>query len=114
MMEITSSPLAVCQVRKALFDMLQAFEGGDPSFLEGTRWLDLFAGTGSVGIEALSRGAGHCHFIELDSWVVQSVLRPNIEACGGSSSAMVHTGMKGPATMRQYCLSTTMRRYPAG
>lgn len=82
----------LCQVRKALFDMLQAFEGGDPAFLEGTRWLDLFAGTGSVGLEALSRGASHCQFIELDSWVVQKVLGPNIEASGGGGAAVVHTG----------------------
>lgn len=82
-----------CQVRKALFDMLQAFEGGDPAFLEGTRWLDLFAGTGSIGLEALSRGATHCQFIELDSWVVQSVLGPNIESCSGDGSTMIHTGV---------------------
>ena len=82
----------LCQVRKALFDMLQSFEGGDPSFLENTRWLDLFAGTGSVGLEALSRGAAHCQFIELDSWVVSSVLGPNIESCGSDGSTMIHTG----------------------
>ena len=28
-------------------------------------WLDLFAGTGAVGIEALSRGVGECHFVEM-------------------------------------------------
>ena len=82
----------LCQVRKALFDILQSFEGGDPSFLEDTRWLDLFAGTGSVGLEALSRGAAHCQFIELDSWVVSSVLGPNIESCSSDGSTMVHTG----------------------
>ena len=87
------SAILLCQVRKALFDMLQAFEGGDPAFLEGTRWLDLFAGTGSIGLEALSRGATHCQFIELDSWVVQSVLGPNIESCSGNGSTMIHTGV---------------------
>lgn len=81
-------------MRKALFDMLQAFDGGDPSFLKGTRWLDLFAGTGSVGLEALSRGAAHCQFVELDSWVVQSVLGPNIDSCGGTGAATVHTGVR--------------------
>lgn len=34
------------------------------SAVEGTRWLDLFAGTGAVGIEALSRGASHCTFVD--------------------------------------------------
>ena len=80
------------QVRKAVFDMLTAWAGGSPSFLAGSRWLDLFAGTGSVGLEALSRGAAHCQFIELDSWVVSSVLGPNIEACAAGERTIVHTG----------------------
>ena len=92
-------------MRKALFDMLQAFEGGDPAFLEGTRWLDLFAGTGSVGLEALSRGASHCQFIELDSWVVQKVLGPNIEACGGGAATVVHTGV---LSERAACATSSM------
>lgn len=45
------------RVRKALFSMLQ-FE------LEGTSFLDLFAGSGSVGLEALSRGAARATFVE--------------------------------------------------
>jgi len=46
------------RVKTALFDILA------PDIL-GTRFLDLFAGTGSIGIEALSRGAAHATFIEL-------------------------------------------------
>ena len=72
--------------------MLTAWAGGSPSFLQGSRWLDLFAGTGSVGLEALSRGAAHCQFVELDGWVINSVLGPNIEACGCRDSAIVHAG----------------------
>ena len=37
---------------------------GNPSALEGRVWLDLFAGTGAVGIEALSRGAKEVYFVE--------------------------------------------------
>ena len=37
---------------------------GNPSALEGTVWVDLFAGTGTVGIEAISRGASMVHFVE--------------------------------------------------
>jgi len=44
-------------VRRSIFDsLLMEFEGG--------RWLDLFAGSGSFGIEALSRGAAHATFVE--------------------------------------------------
>ncbi len=79
-------------MRKAVFDMLTAWAGGSPACLAGSRWLDLFAGTGSVGLEALSRGAAHCQFVELDAWVISSVLGPNIQACGLGDSAAVHTG----------------------
>lgn len=55
------------------------------------RWLDLFAGTGSVGIEALSRGCDECHFIEMDPWVVRACLGPNLEACDVVGRSVVHT-----------------------
>jgi 16S rRNA (guanine(966)-N(2))-methyltransferase RsmD len=44
-------------VRKAVFDMIQ-------STIEGSRFLDLFAGSGAIGIEALSRGAAEATFVE--------------------------------------------------
>lgn len=49
------------RLRETLFDILTA---GNPSALEGTVWIDLYAGTGAVGIEALSRGAGKVYFVE--------------------------------------------------
>ena len=49
------------RLRETLFDVLTA---GRPEALRGARWLDLFAGTGAVGIEALSRGAREVVFIE--------------------------------------------------
>jgi len=45
-------------------------DGGRGLLPEGSRWLDLYAGTGSIGIEALSRGAASSTFVELDPWVV--------------------------------------------
>lgn len=57
----------------------------------GCRWLDLFAGTGSVGLEALSRGAGSTHFVEADGWVVKNVLGANIRTCGFNRQSVVHT-----------------------
>lgn len=49
------------RLRETLFNVLTA---GNPAVLEGTVWIDLFAGTGAVGIEALSRGAEMVYFVE--------------------------------------------------
>lgn len=49
------------RLRETLFDILTA---GNPAALEGTVWIDLFAGTGAVGVEALSRGAAMVYFVE--------------------------------------------------
>lgn len=49
------------RLRETLFDVLTA---GNPQALEGSTWLDLYAGTGAVGIEALSRGASMVYFVE--------------------------------------------------
>jgi 16S rRNA (guanine966-N2)-methyltransferase len=49
------------RLRETLFNVLTA---GNPEALEGTTWLDLFAGTGAVGIEAISRGAQQVYFLE--------------------------------------------------
>ncbi|MFQ6090464.1 MAG: 16S rRNA (guanine(966)-N(2))-methyltransferase RsmD [Candidatus Bipolaricaulia bacterium] len=54
------------QVRTALFNIIR-------EVVEGSRFLDLFAGTGSVGIEALSRGAKECTFVDNLSEAVQLV-----------------------------------------
>lgn len=49
--------------------------------LEGRRVLDLFAGSGQLGIEALSRGAASCVFVDSSAVSVKTV-KKNIEACG--------------------------------
>ncbi len=67
------------RVREALFSML-----GD---IEGTSVLDLFAGTGALGIEALSRGARRAAFVERDAGVVR-ILSANLEALGISREAV--------------------------
>jgi 16S rRNA (guanine966-N2)-methyltransferase len=61
------------RVREALFAML-----GD---IEGARVLDLFAGTGALGIEALSRGAGRAVFVECDRAALEA-LQSNLAALG--------------------------------
>lgn len=78
-------------VRGAVFNMISSMYGCQAQLPEESRWLDLFAGTGAIGIEALSRGCGQCHFVELSPWVVSNCLMPNLENCEVESSAVVHT-----------------------
>ncbi|HET58029.1 MAG TPA: 16S rRNA (guanine(966)-N(2))-methyltransferase RsmD [Deltaproteobacteria bacterium] len=61
------------RVKEALFNILGS--------VEGVRFLDMFAGTGNVGIEALSRGAAAAMFIEI-RFSHAAVIRTNIERCG--------------------------------
>ena len=62
------------KVKESLFNIIQ-FE------IEGRRALDLFGGTGQLGIEALSRGASHCTFVDARRDAV-SVIRDNLRLCG--------------------------------
>ncbi len=66
------------RLRETLFNVITA---GVPTRLEGTVWLDLYAGTGAVGIEALSRGAGMVYFVE-SSAAAASLIERNLEALG--------------------------------
>lgn len=70
-------------VREAVFNSLQSHLD-----LHGATVLDLFAGTGALGIEALSRGAAHATFVEHDRAAVQAITT-NLEACRFSSHATV-------------------------
>ena len=69
------------RVKTALFDTLS-------SQVEGARFLDLYAGTGAVGIEALSRGAERATFVELAPKAVR-VLHQNLQATGLAEKAEV-------------------------
>lgn len=66
------------RTREALFNIL-AHRFADR--LEGARVLDLFAGTGALGLEALSRGAGFCLFIE-ESAEGRGLIRTSVEEFG--------------------------------
>ena len=59
--------------------------------LPGARVLDLFAGSGALGLEALSRGASHVDFVELGARSL-AALRENIEILGAGERATVHRG----------------------
>src|SRR5215510_11028167 len=69
------------KVRQALFNILEHSELVAGFRLEGARALDLFAGTGALGIEALSRGAQYCLFIE-EAAEARALIRENVEALG--------------------------------
>ena len=81
------------KVREALFSILGAR-------VPGSRFLDLYAGTGAVGIEALSRGAQLVTFVESDLKAVQ-IMRKNLATCGMLDQAelrvsLTHTFLRQP------------------
>jgi 16S rRNA (guanine(966)-N(2))-methyltransferase RsmD len=66
------------RLRETLFNVVTA---GDSERLAGSVWLDVFAGTGAVGMEALSRGARMAYFIE-SSRRAAAVIRENLSSLG--------------------------------
>ena len=69
------------RAKSALFSILS-------NWIEGTRVLDLFGGTGGVGIECLSRGAAYVHFIDNNRKAVDTI-QANLAHCGFSREATV-------------------------
>jgi 16S rRNA (guanine966-N2)-methyltransferase len=66
-------------VREAIFNIL---EHGIADFtIEDARVLDLFAGTGALGLEAISRGARYCHFID-EATPARGLIRANADKLG--------------------------------
>src|SRR3974377_2089120 len=72
------------RLRETLFDVLAA--AGE---LQDSVWLDLYAGTGAVGIEALSRGACQVYFVESVKKHAR-LLRDNLASLGITSGFEVH------------------------
>lgn len=72
------------RVKEAIFSMIS--QDIDQSIV-----LDLFAGTGSLGLEALSRGAKHCYFIDSDRESV-SLIKSNIEHCKAENQSTIFVG----------------------
>src|SRR5205823_6705469 len=73
------------RVRETLFNVLTP---GNPAALAGSVWLDLFAGTGAVGIEALSRGAAMVYFVDSSKDAVE-LIRRNLQPLGLSAPFQV-------------------------
>lgn len=82
------------RLRETLFNVLTAGYA-----LEGTRWLDLFAGTGAVGLEALSRGASFVYFVEKAPKVAR-ITQENAKSLGAENQCDIMTG-DATAALRQ-------------
>lgn len=79
------------RVKESVFSILRGH-------CEGATVLDLFAGTGAIGLEALSRGAARCVFVEKDRRAAE-ILRRNIETLGATDRCEVVVGdALGPST----------------
>lgn len=75
------------RARETLFAMLTSRLGD----FSGLQVADLFAGSGALGLEALSRGAEHCLFVEQDRAAVD-VIRANVAALGAQARSRVEAG----------------------
>jgi 16S rRNA (guanine966-N2)-methyltransferase len=87
------------RAREALFSMLTSRLGS----FEGLAVADLFAGTGALGLEALSRGAKTCTFVEQDKAALDA-LRANIAALGASADVRAQAVNTLGPTPRAYDL----------
>src|ERR1041385_7848633 len=72
------------RVKEALFNII----GGD---VLDSNWWDLFAGTGAVGIEALSRGAASVRFSDTNRLPIETI-KSNVEHCGFNSQSEIRRG----------------------
>lgn len=70
------------RIKETLFNILQ----GD---IEGSVFYDLFCGSGGIGIEALSRGAKHCYFVDSSDEAIQC-LKKNLQFTRLTDSATIH------------------------
>lgn len=80
------------KIRESVFNVLM--HGPDQIQIEGSRVLDLFAGTGAMGLEALSRGASFAMFVDRGAAAID-LIRQNITACDASARAAI---LKSDAT----------------
>jgi len=74
------------RVRESLFNLLLNGRHGDP--VTGARVLDLFAGTGALGLEALSRGAAHVTFVDYGTKAL-ALIRENVAKCRAEDATRI-------------------------
>jgi 16S rRNA (guanine966-N2)-methyltransferase len=85
------------RIRETLFNWLAPF-------IEGAHCVDLFAGSGALGLEALSRGAGHCDFVDTNGAALLQITG-HLRTLGADHSGACHH------TSAQQFLQQTMRPY---
>lgn len=103
------------RVRESVFNILLH---GVPDFtLEGARVIDLFAGTGALGIEAVSRGAAYCLFVE-EAPDARALIRQNIEVMGLTGATRIFrrdaTDLGPAGNMERYTLAFLDPPYDKG
>ena len=76
------------RVREAVFNVLAHNDFGIGFKLEGARVMDLFAGTGALGLEALSRGAAYVLFVD-DHFESRALIRRNVEAAHATGATKI-------------------------
>jgi 16S rRNA (guanine966-N2)-methyltransferase len=76
------------RVREAMFNVLAHNDFGIGFKIEGARVLDLFAGTGALGLEALSRGAAYVLFVD-DHFESRALIRRNVEAAHATGASKI-------------------------
>lgn len=79
------------RTRETLFNMLASRIGS----LEGLRVADLYAGSGALGLEALSRGAAHATFVETDA-AARKALAANVTSLGAEAVISAHSAERLP------------------
>jgi 16S rRNA (guanine966-N2)-methyltransferase len=87
------------RARQAIFDMLLHAPWGGRALIEGARVLDAFAGTGAMGLEALSRGALCASFMERDQAALAAIRR-NVAACRAEADILAADACAPPRGSR--------------
>ena len=95
------------RVRESIFNLL--INGGYGNPLRGARVLDVFAGTGALGLEALSRGAASCMFVDTDAAAVKAI-RAKTRLAPRSTKLARQTSGHPPETVTPPTTTATSRK----
>lgn len=101
------------RARQALFDMLWHAPWAGREAVDGAIVLDAFAGTGALGLEALSRGAAQASFIEKDRAAL-AALRANLASCGAEAQVIAGDATRPPRPLKPASLIFLDPPYGAG